>query len=189
MTDNRSTALIAMGSNLPSSAGDSAQTLGQAIQSLSDSGMLIAAISRFFRTPFFPSKVAPDFVNAAILVTSNQKPAGLLADLHRIELEFGRLRVQRWGSRTLDLDLLAVGQTVLPDTSTQHHWMNMSSAVQRHQAPDQLILPHPRLQDRAFVLVPLSDIAPDWIHPVLCKSVTEMCSDLPAEDVAAVQPV
>ncbi|MBV1925745.1 MAG: 2-amino-4-hydroxy-6-hydroxymethyldihydropteridine diphosphokinase [Rhodobacteraceae bacterium] len=189
MTGIRSSALIAIGSNLPTSVGDSAQTLGHAIHSLSDSGITLTAISRFFRTPFFPSKVAPDFVNAAILVTSNQNPAGLLAELHRIEQEFGRLRVQRWGSRKLDLDLLAVGQTVLPDTSTQRHWMNMSPAAQQHQAPDQLVLPHPRLQDRAFVLVPLSDIAPDWIHPVLCKTVSQMCSDLPAEDVAAVQPV
>ena len=67
MTDSRSKALIAMGSNLPSSEGDSAQTLGHAMQSLTDSGMKLASISRFFRTPFFPTKVAPDFVNAVIL--------------------------------------------------------------------------------------------------------------------------
>lgn len=189
LTSNRSSALIALGSNLPSSVGDSAQTLGHAIHSLCEGGMTVAAVSRFFRTPFFPSKIAPDFVNAAILVTSALNPTEILAELHRIEQESGRLRAQRWGSRTLDLDLLAVGRAVLPEVSGQRHWMEMSSIAQNLETPDQLILPHPRLQDRAFVLVPLSDIAPDWVHPVLCKSVSEMCHELSAEDVAAVQPL
>jgi 2-amino-4-hydroxy-6-hydroxymethyldihydropteridine diphosphokinase len=189
MTSFGSCALIALGSNLPSEAGDSAQTLGQAIQSLSEGEMTISAVSRFFRTPFFPSKVAPDFVNAAILLTSALKPAELLAELHKIEQTFGRLRNQRWDARTLDLDLLAVDQTVLPDALGQRRWMNMPLDAQKNDIPDQLILPHPRLQDRAFVLVPLLDIAPDWVHPVLCKSVSEMCNELPADDISAVQPL
>ena len=67
--------------------------------------------------------------------------------------------------------------------------MELLPDAQKNEAPEQLILPHPRLQDRAFVLVPLSDIAPDWVHPVLRKSVTQMCNDLAAEDVDAVQPL
>lgn len=189
MTGIRSAAVIALGSNLPSSVGDSAQTLGHAIQSLREGGMTVVSISRFFLTPFFPSKIAPDFVNAAVLVTSTLTPTEILAELHRIEQEFGRLRIQRWGSRTLDLDLLAVGEVVLPDGVKQRQWMEMSTESQGQQAPDQLILPHPRLQDRAFVLVPMSDIVADWVHPVLHKSVIEMCNDLPAADVAAVQPL
>ncbi|MBL4767106.1 MAG: 2-amino-4-hydroxy-6-hydroxymethyldihydropteridine diphosphokinase [Rhodobacteraceae bacterium] len=189
MTGIRSSALIALGSNLPSSAGESAQTLGLALSSLCERDMTLAAVSRFFHTPFFPAGAGPDFVNAVVLITTLQPPLEMLGELHEIELQFGRLRIQRWGARTLDLDVLAVGQTVLPDITTHRHWMNLSPDEQICESPDQLILPHPRLQDRAFVLVPLSDIAPDWVHPVLRKSVTEMCSELPADDVAAIQPL
>ncbi|MFT5341966.1 MAG: 2-amino-4-hydroxy-6-hydroxymethyldihydropteridine diphosphokinase [Paracoccaceae bacterium] len=189
MTGNRSGALIALGSNLPSSVGDSAQTLGHAILSLCEKGLTPTAISRFFRTPFFPAGGGPDFVNAAVLITTLHSPSELLAELHLIEQQFGRARKQRWGARTLDLDMLAMGPTVLPNAVTQRRWMDLPPEAQMSQAPDRLILPHPRLQDRAFVVVPLADIAPDWVHPVLRKSVTEMCNNLPGDDVATVQPL
>ena len=65
----------------------------------------------------------------------------------------------------------------------------LSEQDQRQHAPNQLILPHPRLQDRAFVLVPLADVAPDWRHPVLGHTVAEMVADLPDDEVAAVTPL
>ncbi len=94
----------------------------------------------------------------------------------------GRKRTVRWGARTVDLDLLAVGAEIRPDRATQDHWRNLAPADQAIKAPDQLILPHPRIQDRAFVLVPLADIAPDWVHPILGKTVLEMLNDLPEAD-------
>ncbi len=91
--------------------------------------------------------------------------------------------------RTLDIDLLAMGDSVLPDASTQDAWRGLAPDLQSREAPDQLILPHPRLQDRAFVLAPLADIEPDWVHPRTGRSVREMLAALPAEDRDAVKPL
>lgn len=101
----------------------------------------------------------------------------------------GRERVSRWGQRTLDIDLLAYGEAILPDSEGFQHWLDLSVEEQSKRAPEQLILPHPRIQDRAFVLVPLAEIAPDWRHPVLARTAVQMRDDLNAEDVAQVKPV
>ena len=113
-------------------------------------------------------------------------PVDVLAHFHRVEAQFGRARDKRWGGRTLDIDLLAIGNAVLPDAATYATWRDLPLDQQSQRAPDQLILPHPRLQDRAFVLVPLMDVAPDWRHPVIGLTVRDMCAALPAADRDAV---
>lgn len=179
-------ALIAMGGNVTSSIGTPLQTLTRAMEQLGAELGMIRAQSRFYETPCFPAGAGPDYVNAAVALATNLKPRALLDALHRIEAAFGRERVERWGQRTLDLDLLAYGDLVLPDLATQDRWRNLPLQEQRLRAPDDLVLPHPRLQERAFVLIPLADIAPDWRHPVLGRTVREMRESLDPADCAGV---
>lgn len=171
--------LIALGSNLGSGAGDPAATLRAALRIFPEFGLQIRRIGRFFATPCFPAGQGPDYVNACAAIRTDLPPVEVLRALHRIEAAFARDRKTRWGSRTLDLDLLAVGERVLPDVAGFRRWHDLLPDTQQIRAPEQLILPHPRLQDRAFVLVPLCDVAPDWHHPVLGRSVAQMTSDLP----------
>lgn len=177
---------IALGANLPSSQGAPDETLHAALQDLSASDDVVVATSRFYRTPCFPAGAGPDYVNAAAHVRSSLSPRDFLDRLHAIEAKFGRERIERWGMRSLDLDVLACGQRVEPDLTTFETWRTLSPEQQRKAAPDALILPHPRLQDRAFVLVPLRDIAPNWRHPVLNLTVTQMCDALPPDALAEI---
>lgn len=184
-------ALVALGANLPFSGEPPAETLRQALKALSEEGLAVLAVSRFYATPCFPAGAGPDYVNAAaVLAVGEESDAtSLLARMHAVEERFGRVREKRWGMRTLDLDLLALGDSVVPDARTQDSWRALPQEAQVRAVPDQLILPHPRLQDRAFVLVPLADVAPDWVHPRTGKTVAEMLAALPEADRAAVKPL
>lgn len=101
----------------------------------------------------------------------------------------GRVRTKRWGQRVIDLDLIGAGDRVLPDAQTFAQWHDLPLEVQLERAPDQLILPHPRLQDRSFVLVPLAEIAPDWVHPILNKTVQQLKDALDPADLAQIKPI
>jgi 2-amino-4-hydroxy-6-hydroxymethyldihydropteridine diphosphokinase len=180
---------VALGGNLEGDFGPPEATLRAAIAAIDARIGPIAAQSPLYRTPCFPVGAGPDYVNAAIRLDLDASPAPLLAALHAIEADHGRARAQRWGMRTLDLDLLAMGDRVLPDPATHAAWRALPADEQRLRAPDELILPHPRLQDRAFVLVPLADVAPDWVHPVLGLTVTALRDRLPPADLAAVVPL
>ncbi len=180
---------VALGANLSQADFSLEMTLRQAIAALAGPDLLIRSVSRFFSTPCFPAGAGPDYVNAVIEVATSLTPTELLDRLHAVEHEFGRARVQRWGMRTLDLDVLSYDDQVLPDLPLYTHWAELPMEQQIQVAPEQMVLPHPRLQDRAFVLVPLADIAPKWRHPVSGCTVSEMLTALPVDDVASVTPL
>ena len=182
-------ALIALGGNIPSEAGPPRQTILAALREIAETVGSPVAASRLFATPCFPPGAGPDFVNAACAVEVSMSPREVLAALHRIEARFGRVRRERWAERPLDLDLLAYGDLVLPDAATQAAWRAVPLERQKEEAPETLVLPHPRMQERGFVLIPLADVAPDWRHPLLGATVTEMCAALPAAERDDIHPL
>lgn len=183
-------ALVALGANLPSSAGIPLDSLRAALARLLEIPQVrLRAVSRFWHTPAFPAGTGPDYLNAVAMLHCPLSAADLLAELHRIEAELGRVRQgARWQARPIDLDLLAMGGQVLPDAATQDHWRNLPPGEQPLHAPGQLVLPHPRLQDRGFVLAPMAEVAPDWRHPRLGLTVAQMLLDLPAAALAGMKP-
>ena len=174
--------ILALGGNATSPVGDPAVTLSFALKALSERGVIIHRMSSLYVNPAFPKGSGPDFVNAVALIDSEYKPAELLDILHEVEAECGRVREKRWGPRTLDLDLVDAAGRVLPDREIYLWWRSLPLEKQTEQAPDDLILPHPRLQDRAFVLIPMLELIPDWKHPVSGLTVAEMVDRLPESD-------
>lgn len=185
-------ALVALGGNLPSSAGRPEATLRAALVALATSpGLGMVAVSRFWQSPAHPEGSGPDYVNAACALTvEGLDPPQLLEVLHAVEARFGRERgPRRWQARPLDLDLIAIGDLVLPDAATQDRWRALPPADQPRRAPETLVLPHPRLEERAFVLAPLCDIAPGWRHPRSGRSIAQALAALPRALRDAVRPL
>jgi 2-amino-4-hydroxy-6-hydroxymethyldihydropteridine diphosphokinase len=151
--------LIGLGANLPSRAGQPADTLKRALGELERHGVEIREVSAFYETPAWPDPAEPAFINAVAAVKTSHQPVELLMLLHGVETEFGRLRSASNSPRTLDLDLLDYDGRVM--------------------AEPRLTLPHPRMAARSFVLVPLRDVAPDWQHPVTGRGVGELLAALP----------
>ena len=181
--------LVALGANEPLPGADLVSALEGAVEALGAlPGTRVERLSRWFDTPAWPPGAGPDFVNGAAAVVSNLESFQFLSALHEVEAGTGRVRGRRWAPRTCDLDLLAAGDQVLPDAGSVRRWMEMPDDEARHAVPDRLILPHPRLHQRAFVLVPLQDVAPTWRHPILGLTVGEMTAALPAAERDAVRP-
>jgi 2-amino-4-hydroxy-6-hydroxymethyldihydropteridine diphosphokinase len=162
ISSNRSSA-IALGSNL----GDSRSILVSAINRLQMHPQIeILAVSNWYLTkPIGPPQ--PDYLNGCVTIQTSLTPLELLRVLQAIEAEFGRVRQERWGARTLDLDLLLY-ETQIIDAPT-------------------LQLPHPRMVERAFVLVPLAEIAPDWIEPRSGQSIAVLANKLECSGVELLQ--
>ena len=159
MTASSTRCLIALGSNL----GDRLENLIVGIDELAVAeGVEIDTLSRLYETAPVggPDRQGP-YLNAALTATTALGAAELLALLHRIEASRERERTIRWGPRTLDLDLLIYGDLVSDAPALQ--------------------VPHPRQHERRFVLVPVCDVAPDLVHPVLGRTMRDLLADLPVE--------
>ena len=139
-----------MGSNL----GDSLATLQSAIVRLNQTpGLSLVGYSSLYRTaPVGPPQ--PDYLNACVLFSTRLPPDVLLKTLLTTEAHLGRQRRERWGPRTLDLDLLLYGDVILKTPSLE--------------------IPHPRMGDRAFVLVPLAEIAANWVEPGSGETIADL---------------
>lgn len=174
--------LLALGSNLSNSTLMCFQLIEKAFELISRESVKNARSSAIYRSKAFPEGSGPDFANAAMRFETNLAPDDLLARLHAIENTLGRTRNQRWEARVCDIDLIAHGRSVLPNEATHNHWRDLPLTEQMRQTPQELILPHPRLSERIFVLRPLMDIAPDWVHPVSGKSIRDMLRALPESE-------
>jgi 2-amino-4-hydroxy-6-hydroxymethyldihydropteridine diphosphokinase len=159
----------------------------ETLRRFQEKNLYVRSLSRFYKTPAFPAGSGPDFANVAIEILFKGESDSLLEIFHSIEKEMGRKREKRWGERTVDIDLISFDTMVFPDVAVQTSWVNLPLAEQMQKTPDRLIVPHPRMQDRAFVLGPLMDIAPDWCHPVTGQTVRQMFEALPEMDKATLE--
>ena len=137
---------------------DSKLAFVEAIEALRHFGVNVVALSSTMTTPAMGKVAGNDFLNAAAVATTNLPAVDTLSALHEVESKLGRKRIVHWGPRIIDLDLLFYEDQVI-DT-------------------DVLVLPHPSLWYRRFVLQPLVEIAADWMHPMLKETVTELYSRL-----------
>ena len=158
--------LIGIGANLSSPLGPPRAACGAALAAMDAKSLRVVRRSKWYRSAPVPMSDQPWYVNGVAEVESTLPPIGLLAFLLDIEADFGRLRLSPNAPRTIDLDLLTFNAEII-------------------SAPDGgLQLPHPRMHNRAFVLLPLAELAPDWIHPVSGSHISDLTAALPPEQIA-----
>jgi 2-amino-4-hydroxy-6-hydroxymethyldihydropteridine diphosphokinase len=146
-------AYIGIGSNV----GDREANCRKAIELLAEAGRVISISSLYYTEPV-GYKEQEDFINAVVSLETDLSARELLDACHAIEDRLGRKRTLRWGPRTIDLDILLYGDLVM----SQHD----------------LVIPHPLMATRKFVLAPLAEIAPEVVHPVLLKTAAQLLHEL-----------
>jgi 2-amino-4-hydroxy-6-hydroxymethyldihydropteridine diphosphokinase len=155
-----STAALLLGSNV----GDRLGYLDIAIKKIGEQAGNVSAASSLYETAPWGNTDQNSFINQAILIETNLSPEILLKTILDIEMQIGRKRLEKWGPRIIDIDILYYDDLVISE--------------------DDLKVPHPYMQDRRFSLVPLNEISPAWVHPVFHKTASQMLDD--NKDEAAV---
>jgi len=157
--------LIAIGANLPGPGGTPPIATCRAAAAALDAlpGLRLRGLSRWYQTTPIPKSVQPDYINGVVHLTGSIDPATLLAALQALEAQAARTRGTPNAPRSLDLDIIAMDTLV-------------------RQAPDPIV-PHPRAHERQFVLMPLADVAPGWVHPLLQLTAAALINALPDQGV------
>lgn len=158
--------IIGLGSNLPSHFGTPVETLSRAVEALAQCEVLPVKLSRIWKTAPVPFTADhPWYYNAVAIVETNKSAEALLETLLTIELHFGRIRSVPNAPRVLDLDLIAYDNEIIIDEP-------------------EIIVPHPRMAERAFVLLPMTDIINEWVHPITKRTLDSLVNNLPKEQEA-----
>jgi 2-amino-4-hydroxy-6-hydroxymethyldihydropteridine diphosphokinase len=148
--------IVALGSNMPGDQPSSEALLEAALSRFPQAGLPVLARSRWWSSAAWPDPKGKEYRNGVAIVEANGPPGAVLEALFAIERQFGRERGEPNAPRTLDLDLIAYGREVRDEPG--------------------LILPHPRAHERLFVMGPLAEIAPDWVHPVLGRTASDLAA-------------
>jgi len=148
--------VVALGSNVSGGYANCEALLEAALARFPQAGLPVVARSRWWRSAAWPDPAGPEYRNGVAIVETNDLPQTLLEKLHALEIEFRRVRAVRNAPRTLDLDLIAHGRRVV--------------------AAPELTLPHPSAHERRFVMGPLAEIAPAWVHPVLGETAAQLAA-------------
>ncbi len=149
------TVYLLLGSNL----GNREEILIKAIKLIDEKVGVIISQSNNYETKAWGKTDQPDFLNIAIGITTNMMPLEILEHTQAIEEQLGRVRIEKWGARLIDIDIIFYEQEII-------------------DIPNRLHVPHPLVQERVFALAPLVEIAPDFIHPVLQKTISTLLQEI-----------
>lgn len=159
---NLQTTYLLLGSNL----GNREEILEKTIQFIESTIGVVNTRSKFYETAPWGVENQPNYLNIALIVSTTLSPNELLIQTQAIEENLGRVRLEKWGARLIDIDIIFFDNKIIQEAN--------------------LIIPHPLMQERNFVLVPLEEIAPAFIHPILNKSIRELYNT--CADIAEVKP-